>query len=158
MYLEVPKSMKALVDQSRQVAKHVLRPISRKYDLAEHAYPKELDTLAALMDGMNDAGASQGAGAKMQARADSASDGSVRNGANMATCLGVVELCWGDVGLTLSVPRQGLGNSAIAAVANEEQKERSRAFGRRWQSPNQAPVLTRPIFEPQRGWTATNGC
>ena len=26
----------------------MLRPISRKYDLAEHAYPVELDTLATL--------------------------------------------------------------------------------------------------------------
>ena len=35
-----------------------------------------------------------------------------------------MEMCWGDVGLLLSMPRQGLGNSAIASVANEEQAER----------------------------------
>jgi acyl-CoA dehydrogenase len=35
-----------------------------------------------------------------------------------------MELCWGDVGLLLSMPRQGLGNSAIASVANEEQAKR----------------------------------
>ncbi len=35
-----------------------------------------------------------------------------------------MELCWGDVGLLLSMPRQGLGNSAIAAVADAEQAER----------------------------------
>ena len=33
-------------------------------------------------------------------------------------------MCWGDVGLLLSMPRQGLGNSAIASVANDEQLER----------------------------------
>jgi acyl-CoA dehydrogenase len=38
--------------------------------------------------------------------------------------LGVMELCWGDVGLLLSMPRQGLGNSAIASVATEEQLKR----------------------------------
>ncbi len=39
----------------------------------------------------------------------------------MSAALGVMETCWGDVGLVLSMPRQGLGNAAIAAVANEEQ-------------------------------------
>jgi acyl-CoA dehydrogenase len=33
-------------------------------------------------------------------------------------------MCWGDVGLLLSMPRQGLGNSAIASVADDEQQER----------------------------------
>ena len=44
----------------------------------------------------------------------------------MSTVLGIMELCWGDVGLLLSMPRQGLGNSAIASVANDEQLERFR--------------------------------
>jgi acyl-CoA dehydrogenase len=38
--------------------------------------------------------------------------------------MGIIEMCWGDVGLLLAMPRQGLGNAAIAAVANEEQLER----------------------------------
>jgi acyl-CoA dehydrogenase len=42
----------------------------------------------------------------------------------MATVLGVIELCYGDVGLTLTLPRQGLGNSAIASVANDDQLQR----------------------------------
>ena len=42
----------------------------------------------------------------------------------MAAVLNVLELCWGDVALTLSIPYQGLGNSAIAAVATDEQLER----------------------------------
>ena len=33
-------------------------------------------------------------------------------------------MCYGDVGLLLSIPRQRLGNAAISAVANKEQKER----------------------------------
>src|SRR5680860_763064 len=60
--LEIPKKLQALQSQANQVANEVLRPISRKYDLAEHAYPKELDMLAALIDGMNDSGAATGAG------------------------------------------------------------------------------------------------
>jgi acyl-CoA dehydrogenase len=43
--------------------------------------------------------------------------------------LGTIEMCWGDVGLLLSMPRQGLGNAAIASVANDEQLKR---FAGRW--------------------------
>ncbi len=49
--LETPKKHRTLVDQAHQVAMNMLRPISRKYDRAEHAYPKELDMLAAMIDG-----------------------------------------------------------------------------------------------------------
>jgi acyl-CoA dehydrogenase len=123
IYLEVPKRLQPIVNQAHQVAKHVFRPISRKYDRAEHAYPKELDMLAALMDGLSAGSGGSGAGVDGLQRDDPSDDG-VRNGANMATCLGLTELCWGDVGLALSIPRQGLGNAAITAVADDEQKRR----------------------------------
>jgi acyl-CoA dehydrogenase len=42
----------------------------------------------------------------------------------MSTCLALTELCWGDIGLALSIPRQGLGNAAITAVADLEQRKR----------------------------------
>ncbi len=35
--LETPKKFKPLVDQAHQVATEVFRPISRKYDAAEHS-------------------------------------------------------------------------------------------------------------------------
>jgi acyl-CoA dehydrogenase len=125
IYLEIPNSLKLIVNQAHQVAKHVFRPISRKYDRAEHEYPKELDLLAALMDGLNAGGGGgrKAAGVSALARAEG-SHQEVRNGANMSTCLGLTELCWGDIGLALSIPRQGLGNAAITAVANAEQMER----------------------------------
>ena len=123
IYLEVPKNLKLVVNQAHQVAKHVFRPISRKYDRAEHDYPKELDMLAALMDGLSAGGGQQGASVDALQR-EVGSDKGVRNGGNMSTCLGLTELCWGDVGLALSIPRQGLGNAAIAAVADAEQKKR----------------------------------
>lgn len=124
MNLEIPKKFEAIVHQARQVAHEVFRPISRKYDRAEHSYPTELDIFASIMDGMNGSGHGSGAGAAKLARADdNRSDGN-QNGTNMKTVLGLTELCWGDVGLALSIPRQGLGNSAIAAVANEEQLAR----------------------------------
>jgi acyl-CoA dehydrogenase len=120
--LESPKKFKPLISQARQVAEEVLRPNSRKYDLAEHAYPKELDMLAALIDGLNDSG-SGGAGATGVRSDDSKSEGN-RNGTNLSTVLSIIETCWGDVGLTLTMPRQGLGNSAIASVADDEQLAR----------------------------------
>ena len=131
MYLEIPKKLQPLVDQAHLVAQEVFRPISRKYDLAEHAYPKELDMLAAVMDGMNEGDAMGGAGAGKLKREKRGEAGGVRNGSNMSTVLGLTELCWGDVGLALTIPRQGLGNAAIAAVANEEQLAR---FGKKWAS------------------------
>ncbi|WEV76874.1 acyl-CoA dehydrogenase family protein [Janibacter cremeus] len=140
--LEVPKKFRPLVSQARGMAEEVFRPISRKYDRAEHEYPAELDLVSAVIDGMADGGAGQGAGASNTTRAkdDGAEEGDVaavgsgrksakgekenKNGSNLSSVLSILETCRGDVGLTLSIPRQGLGNAAIAAVANDEQKAR----------------------------------
>jgi acyl-CoA dehydrogenase len=143
--LEIPKKFGVLITQANQVAQEIFRPNSRKYDIAEHAYPKELDMLAAVIDGMNESGTLDGAGAGGVGSAggngasSSATDGN-RNGSNMASLLGLIELCWGDVGLLLTMPRQGLGQAAIAAVANEEQLAR---FGGKW--------AAMAITEPEAG-------
>lgn len=124
MHLEIPKKLVPFVDQARAVGEMVFRPISRKYDLAEHAYPTELDMLASVLDGMN-AGGTSGAGAgQLKQKKEKGPSTGVKNGSNLSTVLGLSELCWGDVGLALTIPRQGLGNAAIAAVSNEEQAER----------------------------------
>jgi acyl-CoA dehydrogenase len=147
--LETPKKFEFLVSQAHQVATEVFRPNSRKYDQAEHSYPKELDMLAAVIDGMNEGGALSGAGAGAVGGGPSGNGGSNgakadrdgnRNGSNMASLLGLIELCWGDVGLLLTMPRQGLGQAAIAAVANEEQLKR---FGGKW--------AAMAITEPEAG-------
>jgi acyl-CoA dehydrogenase len=139
--LEIPKKFAPLVSQAHQVATEVFRPISRKYDLAEHEYPKELDMLASLIDGMNAGSETGGTGAAGVRRdASAAKDATNRNGTNLSTVLGIMELCWGDVGLLLSMPRQGLGNSAIASVASEEQLQR---FEGRW--------AAMAITEPEAG-------
>jgi acyl-CoA dehydrogenase len=123
--LDDPKRFRPLVGQAHQVAMNMLRPISRKYDKAEHEYPKELDMLAAMIDGLSESGASEGAGAAGVKRDHEAEDdGSVKNGTNLASVMSIAEMCWGDVGLLLSMPRQGLGNSAIASVADAEQQKR----------------------------------
>ena len=124
--LETPKKFRPLVGQAHQVAMNLLRPNSRKYDQLEHAYPKELDMLAAMIDGLSESGQASGAGASGVRRDDGDGEDKpgVKNGSNLASVLSIMEMCWGDVGLLLSMPRQGLGNSAIASVANEEQLQR----------------------------------
>ncbi|TDO48390.1 acyl-CoA dehydrogenase [Kribbella sp. VKM Ac-2527] len=122
--LETPRKFRAFVHQAHQVAAEMLRPNSRRYDLAEHAYPKELDMLAAMVDGLGASGTGSGAGAGGVRRPEADEDGKVKNGSNLSSVLSVTEMSWGDVGLLLSMPRQGLGNSAIASVASDEQLRR----------------------------------
>ncbi|WP_241385888.1 acyl-CoA dehydrogenase family protein [Rhodococcus sp. CH91] len=138
--LELPRKLKASANQAHQVAAQIFRPVSRKYDLAEHEYPVELDTMAAMVEGLNDSGqGAAGASLGRDAKAKQDAQAGNANGGNMAGLLNVIETCWGDVGLTLSIPYQGLGNSAIAAVATDEQLER---FGKVWAS----MAITEPGF------------
>ncbi len=123
--LEMPRKLQAVIEKGHQGAAEMLRPISRKYDLAEHAYPVELDTLANLFEGISSAKTISFAGAEAF-RDDANGEGqkTTVNGANMSALLNALEISWGDVALLLSVPRQGLGNAAISSVATPEQLER----------------------------------
>ncbi|MGJ4120999.1 acyl-CoA dehydrogenase family protein [Corynebacterium macclintockiae] len=136
--LELPKRLKAGQNQAHQAAAEIFRPISRKYDLAEHERPVELDTMASLVEGMADAGQAMAGASGGRGDEKKKAEG-VKNGGNMASILNVIETCWGDVGLTLSIPYQGLGNAAVAAVADDEQLER---FGKIWA----AMAITEPQF------------
>ncbi|WP_238422888.1 acyl-CoA dehydrogenase family protein [Gordonia sp. 'Campus'] len=140
--LELPKKLHVTVDQAHQAAAEIFRPISRKYDLREHDYPVELDTLASLYDGLSEtgqAGAGADGGRSQQKKEKPRAEGAVVNGGNMQSVVNVIETSWGDVGLMLSIPYQGLGNSAIAAVSTDEQLER---FGKVWA----AMAITEPGF------------
>ncbi len=85
--LELPRKMHAVIDKAHQGAAEMMRPIARKYDINEHAYPVELDTLAELF----------GAGAAESNTLDMAGADALhgqrrgseekRNGANMASAL-----------------------------------------------------------------------
>lgn len=137
--LDIPRKFLPLIELAHSVAEGYFRPISRKYDRAEHTYPKELDLLAAAFAGMEEAGPIAEAGVKSAGRRERAA-GEIANGSNLATVLGLTELCWGDVALLLTMPGQGLGNAAIAAVATREQKER---FAGKW--------AAMAITEPEAG-------
>jgi acyl-CoA dehydrogenase len=139
--LEMPKKLQAVSEMGHQAAAEMLRPISRKYDLKEHAYPVELDTLASLFEGLTAAKTISFAGAEAFRDTGGASTDKKANvnGGNMSAVLNVTEISWGDVALMLSVPYQGLGNAAISGVATDEQLER---LGKVWA----AMAITEPSF------------
>lgn len=98
-----------------QVAEHMMRPYSRKYDTAEHSYPKEMEEVAKLLAGNRSSGSAK----------DAAGDASqIKNGANLMAVTAYEALCWGDAGLMLAMPGRGLGNAAISAVGTPEQVEK----------------------------------
>jgi acyl-CoA dehydrogenase len=115
--LELPEQLDGLQQLIHAVAQNVLRPVSRKYDTQEHDVPTELSVL----DRRPKPG--QAAAAAKQ-RPEPGVKQPNKNGQNMQSVTSIQEMCWGDVGLMLSIPGQGLGNAAINAVATPEQKER----------------------------------
>jgi acyl-CoA dehydrogenase len=117
--LEIPKKLQQVQQMAHQLSATVFRPISRKYDRIEHCdTPEELKPVAQMMASMRPS--------RAKAAGKGANDGSSSNGANLTGIVGMEEMCWGDVGLMLSIPGTGLGNAAIQAVGTAEQKE---AFG-----------------------------
>ena len=132
--LELPQKLAPVTEQAHLAAEHIFRPISRTYDKAEHTYPEELDELGELAREAARKGRESDAADK-----SSAKKSDVVNGGNMRAVLHGVEMGWGDVALMLSIPYQGLGNAAIAAVANPEQLEK---FKDVWAS----MAITEPSF------------
>ena len=116
--LELPKKVTFLRDMAHALAKDVFRPIARKYDKIEHCDEvPELNAVAKLLS--DSAGSMQSS----QKKEGTNTDKLVKNGSNMQLVTAMEELCWGCTGLTLSIPAMGLGNSAIDAVATDEQKK-----------------------------------
>jgi len=134
--LELPRKLHAVIEKAHQGGAEMMRPIARKYDLKEHAYPVELDTLAELFAGAAESNTDMAGADGLRS---SESNGENRNGANMAAALQALEASWGDAAMLLSIPFQGLGNAAVSAVANDEQLKR---LGRVWA----AMAITEPGF------------
>jgi len=133
--LELPKSALQLKSMLNNVAINLFRPIARKYDEAEHEYPKELDVMRGAMGGLGSRRPPEDSAGKGKDKPESESLGT-----NMMSIIGTEEMGYGDTGLMLSIPGRGLGNAAIAAVATEEQKQK---FGDKW--------AAMAITEPESG-------
>jgi len=89
------------------IAREQMRPISRKYDEAEHTRPEEWIEFWWKKG-------RQGAPADMSKPGDGM----------ITVCIQVEELCWGDAGLYLRMPTPALGGSAVGAAGTPEQRER----------------------------------
>jgi acyl-CoA dehydrogenase len=129
---ELPESAKQVKEMLGGVATNLFRPIARKYDEAEHEYPKELDVMRGAMPRREEKSDD-----KKKEKKKPAPD---TLGANMMAIIGTEEMAYGDTGLMLSIPGRGLGNAAIAAVATASQKEK---FGDKW--------AAMAITEPESG-------
>ena len=129
---ELPESAKQVKEMLGGVATNLFRPIARKYDEAEHEYPKELDVMRGAMPRREEKSDD-----KKKEKKKPAPD---TLGANMMAIIGTEEMADGDTGLMLSIPGRGLGNAAIAAVATASQKEK---FGDKW--------AAMAITEPESG-------
>ena len=123
--LEITQKMSDVKSGMNNMATSMLRPISRHYDEHEHEYPKELDMFRSIKIMSRPKKKKEGEAAKPE------KPGSKKLGANLSMVIVIEEMCWGDLGLLLSMPNAGLGNAAIAAVATDEQMEK---FGEKWAS------------------------
>jgi acyl-CoA dehydrogenase len=123
--LEVSEKMAQIKSGMNNMAKGMLRPIARKYDDLEHEYPKELDMFRQIKIMNRPKKKKEGEEKKTDKPAGK------KLGANLSMVITIEEMCWGDLGLLLSLPNAGLGNAAILAVATDEQFER---FGGKWAS------------------------
>ena len=113
--LELAKKHEETFGQVMMLAEHMMRPYSRKYDKEEHTYPKEMEEVSKLIGSAR----SNPGGPRTEVP-----EGTVVNGGNMGSVVGLFGLCWGDVGLFLGMPGSGLGNAAISAVGTAEQKQK----------------------------------
>lgn len=144
--LELPEKILKMQDNMKNLARSIFRPISRKYDEAEHEYPKELDFFRNLPIMSRPKKKDAGEAGKAVKKDLSQTNGS-KVGANLGLIFSTEALCWGDAALLLSLPNAGLGNAALIAVANDDQLER---FGHKW--------IAMAITEPQSGSDSGSIC
>ena len=86
------------------VAEQMMRPIAREYDEREHEKPWDFLRTMWQVSHANPIGGS----------GDRRKDGPSER--NLAMCVSIEELSWGDAGLYLSIPNAGLGGGRTDAV------------------------------------------
>jgi acyl-CoA dehydrogenase len=132
---ELSEGSKLAQAHYHQVALEQMRPISRKYDLAEHQLPTE------WVDYWWNVG--------RFAFHDEARNASAPNDGFVTVCLQAEELCWGDAGLYLRMPTPALGGSAVSAAGTREQRDQfMSAFREKGGHPIWGAMA---ITEPQAG-------
>ena len=91
----LPNQLQKTQETMRMAAEFILRPISRKYDKAEHEPPLEMEQL-------NQAAAAQKKETGMGNDSVKSMD---LGGRNLWAVISLEQMCWGDVGLFLSETR-----------------------------------------------------
>jgi len=115
---ELSDSTRNARKMTHMVAEQMMRPISRHCDEHEHEKPWDfINTMWSVSKSTSMTGSSTDGKDKEAKRVTS-------EGRTLAMVIAVEELCWGDVGLYLSIPNPGLGGAAVAAAGTAEQKER----------------------------------
>ena len=112
---EQPEVLARQVKLAQTIAVEVMRPIARYYDEHEHDRPWEY--INAMWSG-------QLTGGTRGRPSAAAGEG---EGPILRSVIGVCvteALAWGDAGINLSTPGQGLGGAAIQAVGTPDQKQR----------------------------------
>src|SRR5437867_6949453 len=108
---ELSQDVQTVQRMVHAAAEQMMRPIAREYDEREHEKPWDfLNTMWAV------------SGANPITGERKAKEGPSER--NLAMCVSIEELSWGDAGLYLSIPNSGLGGAAVAAAGTPEQKER----------------------------------
>jgi acyl-CoA dehydrogenase len=131
---ELSEGMQNMRNMTHMLAEQAMRPISREYDEREHERPWDfLNMMWGVSRGATMTGDS---GEKKERKGPSEG--------NLTMCVTVEELCWGDVGLYLSIPNPGLGGAAVAAAGTPEQKERFLARFREGEPKWGAMAITEP--------------
>ncbi len=112
---EQPELMVRQINLAKNIAVEVMRPIARYYDEHEHDRPWEF--INALWSG-NLSGGTRGRPSAPTG------NGEGPNMRGLITVSVTEAMAWGDAGISLCSPGQGLGGAAIQAVGTPEQKKR----------------------------------
>src|SRR6059036_2880103 len=110
---ELSDTVKTMQGMVHAVAEQAMRPIAREYDEREHEKPWDFLNMMWQVSSGNPVSA----GGEKKPKGERAER-------NLAMCVSIEELSWGDAGLYLSIPNTGLGGAAVAAAGTPEQKER----------------------------------
>jgi acyl-CoA dehydrogenase len=116
---ELTGKLKSQQQMMRGFAEQAMRPLARKYDEEEHEKPTELlKMVQGFMKG--GVGGSMGGGGEKKKKEEGGEK--KRSEANLTTAIAVEETFYGDAGIALAFPGQGLGGAAVQATGTPEQK------------------------------------
>ena len=118
---ELSPRLKGTQKMLRAFAEQALRPQARKYDEEEHEKPIDLIT---MVHGFMKGGVGGAMGGEKKKEEGGEKKEKKRSEAQLTTMITVEEIFYGDAGIALAFPGQGLGGAAVQATGTPEQKEK----------------------------------